>query len=196
MKTGSTRKAGALIWGVRLVARAGRAGVRFDNLSPSGGSAAPATRTGSCRSHQTPPSSPAPVRLAERQGTTRPISGCRSASCRFIAQRAWRKCREKWNVRIEEQATIEMPIMVNRMPPGTFSFRAENNSQTHKRHNNREGVEIAQRDRQRAINGFFNDEADTPLAAISNKTGHADAVQWATPCGGCKISYLRMPVAE
>lgn len=77
------------------------------------------------------------------------------------------KTPEKWTLGSKIKPTIEIPIMVSRMPLGTFSFRADNHCQPHQRHHHRKGREIPSATG-RPSSGFLITRP-TPLAAISSR---------------------------
>ncbi len=78
------------------------------------------------------------------------------------------------DVRIEEQTHNRNANNGQQNAAGDFQlFQTENNSQTHKRHNHREGIEIAQRDRQ-AIQRVFNDQADAVGGNQQQKQANTD----------------------
>ncbi len=78
------------------------------------------------------------------------------------------------DVRIEEQTHNRNANNGQQNAAGDFQlFQTENNSQPHKRHNHREGIEIAQRDRQ-AIQRVFNDQADAVGGNQQQKQANTD----------------------
>ncbi|CSP76457.1 Uncharacterised protein [Shigella sonnei] len=106
------------------------------------------------------------------------------------------KTPEKWTLGSKIKPTIEIPIMVSRMPPGTFSFsrpmitaRPTSDIITGK-------VAKSPSATGRPSSGFLITRP-TPLAAMSSRNRPIPIpVPCATPCGKLRKIQLRIPVAE